>query len=174
MEFWDVYDKDRKLKGFKIMRGGGRRLGKDEYHLTAHVCLFSSDGRLLMQKRTGAKPLWGGLWDVTAGGSVLAGENSSGGAQRELFEELGISTELSGATPCMTFYHKDCISDYFVAIKDVNLSGLTLQDTEVTEVRYATREEVLDLLATGSFVPYKKSFIELLFDISSGEEIFKR
>lgn len=174
MEFWDVYDKDRKPKGFKIIRGGGRRLGKNEYHLTAHVCVFSSDGRMLLQKRTEAKPLWGGLWDITAGGSVLAGENTAAGAERELFEELSIRTQLGRAIPCMTFYHKDCISDYYVTTCDVDIKTLTLQDSEVTEVRYATKEEVLALLDTGSFVPYKKSFIELLFDISSGEEIFKR
>lgn len=165
MEFWDVYDKNRKPKGYKIMRGGDRRLGKGEYHLTCHVCLFSSDGRMLIQKRADFKGLWGGLWDITAGGSVLAGESTRDGASRELYEEIGISADFSQGTPIMTFYHLDCISDYFFTVKDVDPHTLELQSTEVSDVRYASREEILAMVKEKSFIPYKESFIKLIFDM---------
>lgn len=169
MEFWDVYDKARRLKGYKIMRGGDRRLGKDEYHLTCHICVFSSDGRMLIQKRADFKGLWGGLWDITAGGSVLAGESSQAGASRELSEEVGVAYDFSSCAPMMTFYHRDCISDYFFATADVDPSALRLQGSEVSTVRYATREEMLEMLNSGKFVPYKPSFINLIFDMHLGK-----
>ena len=146
MEFWDVYDKNRRPKGYKIMRGGDRRLGKDEYHLTCHVCLFSTDGRMLIQKRADFKGLWGGLWDITAGGSVLAGETTREGAARELFEEIGVSAEFNVGTPAMTFYHRECISDYYFTVRDVEPDALCLQSSEVSRVTYASRDEILGMV----------------------------
>lgn len=176
MEFWDVYDKNRRPKGYKIMRGGDRRLGAGEYHLTCHVGIFSTDGRMLIQKRTEHKGLWGGLWDITAGGSVVAGETTGSGASRELFEEIGISVDFSAAAPAMTFYHYECISDYFFATVDVDTSKLEIQESEVSAVKYATRDEVIEMLREGRFVPYKESFINLIFDMNEGESknLFER
>lgn len=168
MEFWDVYDKNRKSRGHKIMRGGDKRLRAGEYHLTAHVCIFSTDGRMLLQRRANFKGTWGGLWDITAGGSVLAGENTAEGAERELFEELGIVASFTDATPFMTLYHGDCISDYFILKSDVDIATVSMQSTEVQDVKYATRDEVMALLRGGGFLPYKESFINLLFDLSEG------
>ena len=169
MEFWDVYDKNRISKGYKIMRGGDRRLGKGEYHITCHVCLFSRDGRMLIQKRADFKGLWGGLWDISAGGSVLAGENSLAGAERELFEEVGVRADFGDGVPIMTFYGADCISDYYVATADIIPNELKLQNSEVSAVKLATKDEVLGLLESGDFVPYKRSFVELIFDMNESE-----
>ena len=172
MEFWDVYDKFRRPKGYKIMRGGDRRLTKGEYHLTAHVCVFGSDGRMLVQKRAGHKGLWGGLWDITASGSVLAGETSAQGAERELFEEVGLRADLCDSEPAATFYHKECISDYYIVRGDVALESLALQKSEVSDVCYLTREEILALIAEGKFVPYRPSFIDMMFDMYAGHGTF--
>lgn len=169
MEFWDVYDKNRIPKGYKIMRGGDRRLGKGEYHVTCHVCLFVDGGSMLIQKRADFKGLWGGLWDISAGGSVLAGETSLAGAERELFEEIGVKADFGDGMPLMTFYGGDCISDYYVAHAKVKTENVTMQDSEVSAVRIATRDEVLALLESGEFVPYKRGFIELIFDMSNSE-----
>ena len=115
------------------MRGSGRVLEEGEYHLTAHVCVFAPDGRMLVQKRASFKSLWGGLWDISASGSVLAGETGPEGAQRELYEELGISTELSKEQPRATFYHNNCISDYFVVKADKKLDEI---DTFESIIRF--------------------------------------
>lgn len=97
MELWDVYDKHRSHKGFTITRGK-ERLGEGEYHLTAHVCVFTNDGRMVVQRRASAKPLWPDKWDISASGSVLAGETTAKGAERELYEELGIKASLARGT----------------------------------------------------------------------------
>jgi len=176
MEYWDVYDRNRKYKGYKIMRGGDRRLGKDEYHLTCHVCIFSTDGRMLIQKRSDNKSLWGGLWDITAGGSVLAGEDVRTGASRELFEEIGVNVNFNAENPVMTFYNRNCISDYFFVVNDIDPASLELQSSEVSAVKYATKDEATELLREGAFVPYKESFLNLLFDLYERENrvLFER
>lgn len=170
MEFWDVYDKFRQPKGFKIMRGGDRRLRAGEYHLTAHVCVFASDGRMLIQKRASFKSLWGGLWDISAGGSVLSGESTGEGAERELYEELGISVPLAGEQPRATFYHNDCISDYFIVNSDVSSDEIVCQSSEVEAVSFATRSEILAMIDDGSFIPYRRSFIEMMFDMNEAKD----
>ena len=90
MEFWDVYDKNRKPKGYKIMRGGDRRLGKGEYHLTCHVCLFSTDGKMLIQRRALGKYHSGGLWANACCSHPRWGETLGDAVQKRMEEELGI------------------------------------------------------------------------------------
>ncbi len=170
MELWDVYDKYRRPKGFTIMRGSGPRLKEGEYHLTSHVCAFAPDGRMLVQKRASFKALWGGLWDISASGSVLAGESASTGAERELFEELGIRSSLSDEQPRATFYHNDCISDYFIVRTDICISDIVYQKSEVEGVDYKTREEILEMIKVGTFVPYMPSFINMMFDMNEAKD----
>ena len=45
---------------------------------------------MLIQKRAHEKKAWPDLWEVSAGGSALAGEDSWQAAEREVFEELGL------------------------------------------------------------------------------------
>lgn len=54
------------------------------------VFVFNSHGQLCMHQRTVHKRLYPGYWDVAAGGIVAAGETYRQGAERELYEELGI------------------------------------------------------------------------------------
>jgi len=44
---------------------------------------------------------------------------------------------------------------------------LTLQESEVQRVKWATIEEIFAMLDTGEFIPYYKSLIQLLFDTRS-------
>ena len=93
MELWDIYDIDRVRTGRVAQRGkpaseGG--LGEGEYHLVVHICVFNGRGQLLLQQRQKDKEGYPNLWDVSAAGSALAGENSAAAASRELREELGL------------------------------------------------------------------------------------
>lgn len=83
-EFWDIYTKER-LKTGKLHKRGGK-LSDDEYHLVVHVCIFNNRNQLLIQQR---QP-----WDLSVGGSAIAGESSSQAAERELAEELGLKMDL--------------------------------------------------------------------------------
>ena len=45
------------------------------------------------------------------------------------------------------------------------LEKLRLQPEEVMDARWADRGEVLRMIDDGSFIPYRKSLVELLFDM---------
>ena len=75
-EVWDVYDAARRRTGAAARRG--EPLPPGGYHLVVHVCLFSPDGRMLIQKRSREKRSWAGLWDLSSGGCALAGRRAPG------------------------------------------------------------------------------------------------
>ena len=87
-ESFDLYDINRNRTGKVLERGN--KVPEGYYRLVVHVCVFDKDGRMLIQKRQPFKSGWSGMWDVTAGGSALAGDTSQQAASRELKEEVGI------------------------------------------------------------------------------------
>jgi len=54
------------------------------------ICLKNTRDRVYLQKHTSTAPLYAGLWDVSAIGSVTAGEAPGDAAERVLFQQLGI------------------------------------------------------------------------------------
>lgn len=160
-EVWDIYDVNRQPTGRVIERPSA--WGQEAYHLIIHVAIFDPEHRMLIQRRSPRKQAWADLWDVSAGGSALAGEESWQAAERETFEELGICLHLKDIRPHFTINYERGFDDFYtVEIKDTDLSSLTLQDSEVAEVKWASLDEVRQMLQGGTFVPYFPGLIELL------------
>lgn len=163
MELVDLYDENRIPLGKTAERYAKKDPG--ELRVVVHVCVFDSRGRLLIQKRTAGKHIWPGLWDVTVGGGVDAGETTRQGAEREVREELGYDLDLTGVRPTVTVNFAGGFDDFFVVERDVEISALTLQAEEVEAVRWVTLEELLAMVDEGSFIAYPKSFLRFLFDM---------
>lgn len=161
MELHDIYDRDRVKLGYTRMRGEKRREG--EFIVVASVSLFNSCGEMLIQQRQPFKTPWPNLWDITCGGSVVAGETTRIGAEREMLEELGIRVDFSKMNAFVTVVGKDFFADFFVIRREVDLAELVLQEEEVQAVRWATRDEIFAMIDDGSFKQFHKSFIDLLF-----------
>ena len=75
MEKWDLYTKDRIRTGNTINKN--EEVPEGFYRTVVHVSIFNSKGEMLIQQRQEDKKLWPNLWDVSVGGSVIAGETSS-------------------------------------------------------------------------------------------------
>ena len=165
MELWDVLDRDRRKTGKTMIRGS--EFEKDAYHVVVHVCVFGSDGRMLIQQRQPFKEGWPNMWDVSVGGSAVAGEDAQTAAARELFEELGIEIDLSGIRPYLTVNFDHGFDDIFLVEKDVEPSALKLQYEEVQSAKWATREEIKQMIEDHTFIPYYPALIDLLFDMRS-------
>ena len=163
MELWDLYDIDGKILPEKMKRGD--RIPEGCYHLVVHLCLFTPDGRMLIQRRQTFKDGWSGLWDVTVGGSAVAGESSRVAIERELYEELGLKMSFEGARPVLTSHFDDGFGDLYIAERDADLSELSLQESEVMDARWATRDEIMEMIDDGRFIPYTKAFIDLVFHL---------
>ncbi len=166
-ELWDLYDKNR-IKTGKTMRRGDP-VPEGYYRNVVHIALFNGEGKMLIQRRVPDKDGWSGMWDITVGGSSVAGETSSEGAERELAEELGIAHDLSEARPALTLSFKGGFGDLYIINRDVQLSELTLQSTEVCDAKYATLAEICKMIDEDEFIPYHKSFIEFLFFLKDGK-----
>ena len=161
MELWDLYDRDRTPTGEVHQRGKPVPAGR--YHLVVHVVIFNSRGEMLIQQRQPFKEGWPNLWDVTVGGSAVAGDTSRTAAQRETMEEIGLAIDLTDELPKMTLPFDCGFDDIYTLTMDVDLSTLTLQESEVQAVKWATEAEILTLMDSGQFLPYHKSLIQLLF-----------
>ena len=122
MEFWDIYNADREKTGRTMARG--EEMNPGEYHLVVHICVFNREGRLLIQQRQPFKTGFSGLWDITVGGSALRGEGGKQAAERELFEEIGLKTELSDR-PNFSVNFERGFDDFYITQRDVKLSELT-------------------------------------------------
>ena len=160
-ELWDLYTKDREKTGKTHRRGDEMKEG--EYHLVFHVCIFNSKNQLLVQQRQPFKDGWPNMWDLTVGGSALQGENSCQAAERELFEEIGLKLDFSDKRPNFTINFANGFDDYYLLEQEVDLTTLHLQEEEVQDVRWVSKEEALQMKEEGIMIPYW--FLDKLFQI---------
>ena len=161
MELWDLYDRDRNPLGRTHLRG--TPVPEGCYHIVVHVVIFNTRGEMLIQQRQPFKEGWPNLWDITVGGSAIAGDDSRSAAQREVMEEIGLPIDLTDEMPKITLPFDCGFDDIYTLTMDVDLTTLTLQESEVQAVRWATEEDILALMADGQFLPYQPHLIRLLF-----------
>lgn len=161
MELWDLYTYDRQKTEHTMLRGAEQPEGY--FRLVVHVCIFNRGGEMLVQKRQPFKKGWPNLWDITVGGCALSGEDSRAAIGRELQEELGLRFSFADLCPALTLYFDGGFDDIYLIEQNVDLSELSLQPQEVQAVRWCGKEEILRMIEEGSFIPYHKSLIELLF-----------
>lgn len=102
MEFWDIYDKDKKLTG-RTMKRNDWTMADGDYHLTVLGVIRRPDGKFLITKRVSTKEWAPGAFEVSGGG-VRAGETSEEAVRREVLEETGldINNAVSAAMPLRT------------------------------------------------------------------------
>lgn len=192
-ERWETYDASRNPTGRTMPAGVDFRPG--EYHLVIHVCIFDMTGgraerggtvgeagpRMLIQRRAGDKVEWPGMWDVSVGGSIQAGETSQMGAQREVFEELGLRIDFSGLRPLFTLNFGEGFDDFYLVEAGADeisgwdgrsLDALAVPNREVTEVRWATRDDINVMVAAGEFVPWRRTVVDFIFDMIGEVDAF--
>ena len=65
--------------------------GSHILHPVVHLHVFSSDGKLYLQRRAMHKDLLPGYWDTAVGGHMMYGETIMQALAREVQEEIGIT-----------------------------------------------------------------------------------
>ncbi|MCD7892589.1 MAG: NUDIX domain-containing protein [Erysipelotrichaceae bacterium] len=160
MEYQDLYDKHHQ-KIDKIHKRGDMML-ENTYRMVIHVCIFN-DNKMLIQKRASNKSSWPNMWDVSVGGHVLVNETSEKAAMRETKEELGIDIDLTNQCPILTNHFENGFDDFYIVVKDVE--KIVIQEEEVSEVKWASENEILEMIDNQTFIPYYVSFISLLFEM---------
>ena len=158
MELWDAYDASfTKMQGLTLVRG--EAIPKGVYHLVCDILVKHTDGTYLLMKRD-LKKHFGGMWEATAGGSALAGENPLQCAARELTEETGIiSNEL---VELGTHMSHDTIYVEFLCITDWDKEHVALQEGETIAFKWVSGDELRamtpDELVTKRIQKFVKEF----------------
>ena len=143
MEIRDLYDINRNLIGKTIKKN--ETIPANTYIMMVVVFIQNDNNDFLIQKRSLKK---GGKW-ATTGGHPKAGENSLQGILTEVQEELGIKIE----NPVLfkQANAEDVICDLYYIKKNIDISEITIQEEEVTDVRWASIDEINKLMKEGNF-----------------------
>lgn len=158
MEYWDIYDADKKRTG-RTMKRNDWCLKDGEYHLSVLGVVARPDGRYLITKRVMTKAWAPGWWEVS-GGAAQAGEDSCDAVLREVREETGLDVSKAEGGYVFT-YHRENPGEgdnYFVDVYrfvlDFKGEDLKLQAEETDGYRLATAEEIRELAEQGIFLHY--------------------
>lgn len=143
MEKRDLYDQNKKLTGLTIFKD--EEIKEGYYILMVVAFIQNSEGKFLIQKRSESK---GGEWAFT-GGHPKAGESSLEGIKTEVKEELGI--EIDNPILFKEASGKNTFCDLYYIKQDVDLNEVAVQEEEVSEVKFASIEEIDNLFDNGLF-----------------------
>ena len=162
MEYIDVLDENGNKKN--IVRNKQLIYKMGDWHRTVHVWILNSKNELLIQKRAIDKETFAGLWAISVAGHVRTGEDSIDAAKRELKEEIDLDVSDSDLTFIFSLKRKQtCQSgilnvhdDVYLLKCDLDITNISLQIEEVTDVRYINYKEFEKYLISGDprFVPY--------------------
>jgi len=137
-ELIDILTPEGKSTGKTALKSEAHKNGW--FHATAHIWFFTSDKRILLQKRALTKKVFPGIWDISVAGHIGAGEEVLDGAKREVFEEIGLILEdkdfIKIGTRIHQVNHENGIQDnehhhVFIAELKTPISELTMQPEEV-------------------------------------------
>ncbi len=106
--------------------------------------------RVLLQKRSQQKKTWPGLWDVTSGGHVDAGEFGYQAALREAKEEIGLDAQPEdllciGTCTSESNFPGICdhhFNEYYVVHRNLDPTTVKLQTEEVEDLQWFDKEEI--------------------------------
>ena len=161
-EIWDVLDGDGNPTGKTVARGRCF-LKPGEYHLVVHIWIISPEGKFLLQRRSDRKKLMPGEWAAT-GGAAISGESSFNAANRELFEELGITSNEQTLKKILRLKRRNSLLDIWFITSDVSENELHLQESEVAEARWVTKKELDDMIEKGLFHNYGRDYFKCVLE----------
>ena len=158
MEFWDAYnDRFEKIDGITLIRGDTIPAGV--YHLVCEIIVRHTDGSYLLMQRDERKH-FGGMWEATAGGSALKGEDASACAIRELREETGIVSD--GLTEVGRVVSNDTIYVEFLCETDCRKDSIILQDGETSAYKWVSKDKLLSMKKKELVTERMQGFIDEL------------
>lgn len=151
MEIWDGYYEDETPAGVELIRG--QAVPKGLLHLVSEILVCHEDGDYLLMQRDFKKETYPGLYEASAGGSVLKGETPLQGALRELEEETGIRADFLTQIYRKINSRRDAIHYGYLCRMKGDKNRIRLQEGETVSYRWLPREEFLKFTESEKFVP---------------------
>lgn len=145
MEYLDLYDRNKKKTGSKILRKS--KIPEGMYQLVVVIFIQNQKGEFLIQKRARRKD---GKWAST-GGTVITGETSRQAVIRETKEELGIDITKDPFVLYQELRDEDTYIDLYYLQKEIIVENLILQKEEVERVKWMSTEQIDKIIQNKTF-----------------------
>ncbi len=149
-ELIDIVDENGNYTGKTCLKSEAHQKGY--FHPTIHVWLYTTNNKILLQKRALSKKVFPGLWDISVAGHIAAGEAIEVAALREVKEEIGLAIlpknlQKIGTRKHMVKHPNGIIDNefhhVFIAELTVSIEELTLQEEEVAELKLFDLKSIL-------------------------------
>jgi isopentenyl-diphosphate Delta-isomerase len=117
-----------------------------------HVGLYTTDGKIILAKRSSNIFFYPNSWDIGVGGAVKSGETPEEAIIREVNEELGFNLKIEQLKKLFVFdynhylphygFHNHNLTHTYIAKIPEN-TKFTVQESEVSEVKMLNIDEVI-------------------------------
>ncbi len=154
MELWDARNREGKIVGRDLIRG--EKIPDGLYHMVCEVLVRHVDGDFLLMQRDFSKPNYPGLYEATAGGSALKGEDEYACVRRELWEETGIQCDVFQLFDVIVSEQKHSIYYQFYCETACDKQSVRLQEGETISFRWVDKNMLRAMLNSGEIVPVTK------------------
>ena len=160
MEVWDAYRKDGSLAGIDLIRG--EPIPGGLFHIVCEILVRHTDGSYLLMQRDFNKKGYPGMFEASAGGSILKGETPVCGAVRELKEETGITADnLIQIYRIIDDYNRNTIYYGFLCVTNCDKNSVTLQEGETISYIWLYEDEFLRFIDTAEYIKEHKNRLNL-------------
>lgn len=153
MELWDIYDENKQRTGRTHQRGV--KLDKGDYHLVVHVWIVNDLKEILIQKRQPWKKGYPNMWDCSAAGSAITGDDSIQAAIRETKEELGIDLKINNGRLLFTHKFSCGFNDVWLVRQNVDIKDIKLQYEEVADAKWVNKDKIREMVKKGEFINHQ-------------------
>lgn len=158
MEKRDLYDDNKKLTGETFFKG--ETIPKGRYYITVVIFVQNEAGEFLIQKRVMKKD---GKW-ATTGGHPVSGESSKQGIITEIKEELGIDVKSENIQLFKTIKTEEDFVDLYYLKENVNIENVIVQQEEVEKAKWASIEEIKDMIQNDEFSESHTKFFKMCLE----------
>lgn len=141
-ELRDLYDKNSNKTEKTYHKGD--KIPEGYYPMVVMIVIRNSKGEFLMQKRSATK---GGDWGVT-GGHPKSGETPMEGVITEVKEELGLDFSNEKIVEFNSGCDGTVCYKMYLVNKDVDLKDVVIQEEELTEVKWFSKDELKHMVDT--------------------------
>lgn len=141
---------------------------KGIYHSSIHIIIINKDKtKILLQKRCSSKKFFPNMWDISVGGHISAYEEPLTSAKRELQEELGLNPQdyefkfikkIKEEFQNNGINSKEFVYTYLI-IDNIDLSIIKLQKEEVSNVTWASKENLNELIKNKEIINHEEEFV---------------
>lgn len=149
MEIWDAYYEDKTFAHQTLIKG--EKIPRGLFHLIAETLVRHTDGTYLVMQRDLSKADNPGLFEGSAGGSILSGETAEEGALREVREETGLQAKTVTSIYEFTYQKEGVIALGFLTIVSCDKNSVKYQKGETIAHKWLTLAELRSFIKSREY-----------------------